>query len=361
MDDRWNLLAKQLVHGVGVEKGSKVSIFMTDSSAMDAVSTFVAECHRIGAVPQVLAVDEKFDRAAVAFANEETLASAPPLEMLAMEWSDVHVSFRAMVTPSVDPLEERRIAIQKKGKGEVAAARWAKTRWCLVRIPSEEWAELIGVSHGLLLDEFFAGCIADWSEVERKQERLCRLLSTADSFRIVTPDTDLHLGVAGRKWISFAGEANLPDGEIAIAPVDNDVNGHIGFEKEFWFSGVRISGLRLEFLNGEVVAHSAREGEKFVSSILGTDVGARFVGELGIGLNSYVQTVTGDLLIDEKILGTVHIALGRAYPECLGVNESSIHWDIIKDLRVRDAFLYADQKAIISDGELSTELQVFLG
>jgi aminopeptidase len=359
VDERWVMLANQIVKGIGVAAGSKVSVFITDASVTDAVSEFVSQCYKLGAIPQVLAVDEKFDRAAVAFASDEMLSHPPPLELLAMKWSDAHVSFRAMVTPDEGALDERRTAIQKKGKGAIASARWAETRWCLIRIPSREWAGMVGVSYELLLDEFFAGCLMEWSEVERKQDALCKMLDEVDSIRVVTPDTDLRLGVAGRRWISFSGQANLPDGEIATAPMDNEVNGHITFEEAFWFSGVKISGLRLQFVSGKVVEHSASQGEEFVSHVLGTDLGSRFVGELGIGLNSKIRSLTGDLLIDEKALGTVHIALGRSYPECLGVNESSIHWDLVKDLRKKGSYLYADKKILIKDGELSRDLRVF--
>jgi aminopeptidase len=359
MDDRFKLLAKQLIRGVKVVEGSKVSIFMTDFSAMEAVEAFVSECYQVGAIPQVLATDEKFDRLAVAYASDEVLTQAPPLEINAMQWADVHVSFRAMVPPDPDFLDERRIAIQKKGKGEVSTSRWKETRWCLVRLPSQEWADLIGVSYDGLLGEFFAGCIADWESIEMQQLQLCSVLDGAKKIRIVSKDTDLVLGVGGRKWMSFAGEANLPDGEVATAPIDDDVNGHITFPGRFWFSGVPVTDLRLDFKNGRVVSHTASQGQEFVTNILATDAGSTALGELGIGTNGKVQTFTGDLLIDEKILGTVHVALGRAYPECLGVNESAVHWDIVKDLREPGGYLYVDDWALISDGQLSEMLSIF--
>jgi aminopeptidase len=360
MDNRWEQLAHQLIQGVKVEKGSRVSIFMTDYSAIEAVEAFVAQCYQVGAIPQVLATDEKFDRLAVAHASDEALAQPAPLELLAMQWSDVHVSFRGMVPPDPKFLDEKRIAIQKKGKGVVSTSRWQETRWCLVRVPSKEWADLIDVPYEALLNEFFAGCIADWNSIEKAQLRLCESLDTVRQIRIISRDTDLRLGVTGRKWVSFAGEANLPDGEIATAPLDQDVNGHITFPCRFWFAGVPISNLRLDFKDGRVVSHFATEGQEFVTNILATDVGSRTLGELGIGTNSKVQTYTGDLLMDEKILGTVHIALGRAYPECLGINESAVHWDIVKDLREPGAFLYADDLILIGEGELAPPLHALI-
>jgi aminopeptidase len=191
------------------------------------------------------------------------------------------------------------------------------------------------------------------------QLAFCEQLNHAKKIHIVSNDTDLVMGINGRKWLSFSGEANLPDGEVASAPEETEVNGHIKFSEDFWFSGIRIRDLILWFKDGQVVDFSASEGAEFVAEVLGTDLGSRTLGEIGIGTNPNMKTFTGDLLLDEKILGTVHIALGRAYPDSLGINESALHWDIVKDLREKGGFLYVDDVAIISDGQLSGPLAKF--
>lgn len=358
MDKRWGLLARQLIKGVEITSGTKVSVFMNDFGCMDAVSAFVAECYKVGALAQVMATDERFDRIAQEFASDELLKSPPGLEILSMEWADAHVSFRGMVTPGLD-IDQRKVALQRKGKGIVSTKRWQETRWCLVRVPSLEWSQLIGADHEILLDEFFDGCISRWDDLEILQLGLCDELSKAKQIRVVSEDTDLTLAVGGRKWLSFAGEANLPDGEVATAPLETGVDGHIKFPGVFWFSGIAIRDLVLHFKNGSVVDFSASEGHEFVAEVLDTDSGSRILGELGIGTNPNMRTFTGDLLLDEKILGTIHIALGRAYPESLGVNESALHWDIVKDLRMQDCFLYADDLELISNGELKGPLAGF--
>jgi aminopeptidase len=349
-DDRWARLATQLVRGTQVTAGSTVGIFVTDVVAMPAVEAFVAECYRVGAAPQVLATDERFDRLAVQFASDDILREPPALELESMRWADVHVSFRAMIAPGDAAVDAARLALQRKAKGAVSAARWHNTRWALVRVPTLEWADLIQKPFATLLDEFFAGCLADWSSLRARWDALCRELDAVDSVRIVSDDTDLTLRTTGRRWVSFAGEANLPDGEIATAPIDDDVNGFITFPGTQWFAGVTVSDLRLEFTAGRVTRSSATEGQGFVEHLLETDAGARTVGEVGIGTNALVQTTTGDLLIDEKILGTVHIALGRAYPQCGGINESALHWDIVKDLRAPSGYLYAGDRQLIAAG-----------
>jgi aminopeptidase len=350
MTSRWDQLAVQIATGTRVESGSKVSIFLTDPEGMPAVQAFVDEVYRRGGLPQVLLTDERFDRSAVAYASEELLAAPAPLEAMSMDWADVHVSFRAMAAPDATPMDEERLALQRRGKGTVSAQRWQQTRWALVRVPTPAWAELISCDYEELLDQFFAGCIDDWSVKRAAWEELAAEFNAVETVRILSADTDLTLAVGGRTWIVFAGEANLPDGEIATAPLDDGVNGHITFPGRFWFAGAEIEDLRLEFTGGVVTGVFAAKGEGLARRLLDTDAGSSHVGELGIGTNAGFQIFTGDLLLDEKILGSVHIALGRAYPQCGGHNESSLHWDIVKDLRSPGSFLYIGDRAIIDDG-----------
>jgi aminopeptidase len=352
VDRRWAMLAAQIADGTGVKQGSKVSIFMTDTSAMPAVEAFVEQCYLLDACPQVLAADERFDRIAVAHAPLEVLAEPAPLELASMRWADIHVSFRGMVVPADGEVDEVRLAAQRRGKGIVSTARWEETSWTLVRVPTPGWADLIGADYGALLDEFFAGCLAPWAELGPRWDKLCAVLGREESVRVISDDSDITFRTGGRTWISFAGEANLPDGEIATAPLDDGVDGHIRFPGTFWFAGTAITDLELQFVDGAVTEASAAHGERFVRELLNTDAGSRQVGELGIGTNAGMTTATGDLLIDEKILGTMHLALGRAYPACGGVNQSSLHWDIVKDLRTPGSYLYAGNQELISDGSV---------
>ncbi|WP_162903728.1 aminopeptidase [Leucobacter sp. wl10] len=344
---RWPELAAHLALVNGVGPGTKVGIFATTVGALDAVAAFVEEVYRLGGVPQVLLTEERYDRYALAHADEEVLRVPAPLELASMEWADVHVSFRGMEPPAAE-IDGARLSLQREGKGVVSTARWRGTRWTLVRIPSAEWADLVGVPAAQLEREFFAGTLADWEAHRAHLDRLCERLNGVRTVRIVDAGTDLILDCTGRTWVPFAGEANLPDGEVATAPREDGVDGRISFPGRFWFGGARITDLRLEFSGGRVVRAEAAEGADFVDRVLAAP-GARVVGELGIGTNPSMRTMTGDLLLDEKILGTVHIALGRSYPQCGGLNESAIHWDIVKDLRPSGR-LEIDGEALI-DGE----------
>ncbi|NLP85095.1 aminopeptidase [Microbacterium sp. CFH 90308] len=358
----WSRIATLVADGVGVRQGDKVSVFFTDGSAMDAVAAFIDECWRRGAVPQVMATDERFDESALRWADAAVLEQAPPLEVAAMEWSDVHVSFRAMTSPLVD-IAPARIAALRHGRGIVSTLRWQGTRWALVRVPTPTWAQATGLEYERLVAEWAASFDADWPEAAERMDALCARLAGARSVVIEDEWGRLELPVAERRWVAFSGEANWPDGEIATAPVEDGVRGVIRFPGTFYFAGVRVRDLELTFEHGRVVRETATEGLAFVRELLDTDGGSRRVGELGIGTNAALETSTGDLLIDEKILGTVHIALGRAYPQCGGVNESALHWDIVKDLRTGArasagaGSLSVDDEWLIRDGVVQPALR----
>ena len=328
----WSMIGRLVADGVSMAKGDRVSVFVTDPSATEAVAAFVEEGWRRGAVVQVLATDERFDASALRWADEAVLRAPMPLEAAAMEWSDVHVSFRAMTHPVVDA-DTARIAVLRRGRGLVSTMRWQGTRWALVRVPTRGWADAMGLDADTMLREWAASFDADWADAARRMQVLCDRFAGARTAVVEDEWGVLELGLADRVWIPFAGNANWPDGEVATAPVETEVNGRIRFPGALSFGGVLIRDLELDFEDGLIVAERATEGLAFVSALLDTDDGARRVGELGIGTNAALTTMTGDLLIDEKVLGTMHIAPGRAYPECGGVNASSLHWDIVKDLR----------------------------
>lgn len=335
----WASVAHAIAGGLDIAKGEIVSVFLTDASSFAIVEAFCAEVYRRGAQPHIVLTDERIDRLALELATEASLADIPFIESESMSHSSVHVSFRGMIPPAPrasrhsEGVLAQRLALQRGAKGTISGMRWQNTRWAIVRVPTVEWADFMGIPFPQLLEEFFNGCLVDWESERPKWDALAQKLTGTSVVRMVSDDTDLSLRTSGRKAVVFAGEANWPDGEIATAPHNDGVDGYITFPERFYFAGEVIENLRLEFERGEVVQATADRGLALVKALLATDAGARRVGELGIGTNSGMTLMTGDLLFDEKIQGTAHIALGRAYPQCGGTNESSLHWDIVKDLR----------------------------
>jgi aminopeptidase len=358
---RWNELAEHMAGRLGVDSRSRVSVFVNDEAALPAAHALIHTVTRRGAEVQTVYTSECAEYEALAAYDVDRLAEPAPIEKAAMEWSDVHVSFRAMLWPDtardVQDIENlpRRLAAMRAAKGVISTLRWQGTRWAVVRIPTLTWADRIGVPAQTLLDEFFAGALDDWDENKRRWQPVADALTNGHTAAISSADTELSLGIEGRRGVLFAGEANLPDGEAATAPVDDRVDGHITFPGTAIFAGYEFEDLRLVFERGRVVDVRAHRGADLARALIDTDTGSCRVGELGIGLSAVVKQWTGDLFIDEKILGTVHIALGRAYPECGGVNMSSLHWDIVKDLRHSadgGGTLAIDGVPIIHDGRV---------
>lgn len=333
----WADLAAQICSGLAVRPGDAVAISLTDISAQELCQALVDEIHDRGALPQVVLAAESFERSARARATDEVLATPAPVESAAIDWADVYVALRAMVPPQDDDpstaQSDRRLVLQRVAKGEISTRRWERTRWAVVRVPTPEWSLLAGVDHEQVRSEVLAGCLMDWSVERERWGRLATMLDGVSEVRVQAEGTDLRLPVGGRTWAVFAGEANFPDGEVATAPLEDAVEGRISLPGPFWFADTRFEGLSLRLEGGRCVEVSAREGQGAARALLAADEGAGRVGELGIGVNHLVRTLVGDLFVDEKVLGTVHVAMGRAYPQCGGVNRSSLHWDLVADLR----------------------------
>ena len=183
----------------------------------------------------------------------------------------------------------------------------------------------------LFLDQ--ADPVAAWQALSARQATLVARLRDAREIRIEAEGTDLTLGVQGRTWINSDGRRNMPSGEVFTGPHERSANGTIRFAIPSSPRGVEVADIELRFRDGEVVAAAAGRGNDYLQAALATDAGARYLGELGIGTNAGIDRPTGSILFDEKMAGTVHLAIGRSYPETGGQNESALHWDMICDLR----------------------------
>jgi aminopeptidase len=190
-----------------------------------------------------------------------------------------------------------------------------------------------------------------WRDLSATQEALVQRLSSATEIRIEAEGTDISLGVAARTWINSDGRHNMPSGEVFTGPHERSATGTIRFSVPTGPRGVTVTGVELTFTDGEVVSARADRGDEYLQAALATDPGARYLGELGIGTNAGIDRATGHILLDEKMAGTVHLALGRSYPETGGTNDSALHWDLICDLR-DGGRLSADGEPVVENGAL---------
>jgi len=255
----------------------------------------------------------------------------------------------------VDPARITRLARARRPLREaIMRKRWCSTLW-----PTEALAGQAGmplaeyeafVSRALFLDQ--PDPVRSWGGLRTFQAKLIERLKSARDVRIEADGTDLTLRVAGRTWVNSDGKRNMPSGEVFTGPHENSANGRIRFTVRSAPEGVDVDGVELEFADGQVVSAHADTGEEYLQRALETDGGAKFLGELGIGTNFGIDRPTGTILFDEKIGGTVHLALGRSYPETGGKNASALHWDLICDLRAGGR-LSADGDVLMLDGRFA--------
>jgi len=230
-------------------------------------------------------------------------------------------------------------------------------RWVYTLFPTSAYASDAEMSLSDFEDFYFGACLADsddpvtaWEDASRETKRLAELVTGSSEIHITGPGTDITLGVEGREFIPCFGDRNMPDGEFFTGPVEDSVNGEVSFHLPAMVSGREISGVRFKFESGKVVDASAERGEEFLINLIDTDEGARRLGELGIGTNYRIHKGTRDVLLDEKIGGTVHLAIGASYPESGGENESAIHTDLVCDLR-QGGKIEMDGKLLQENGE----------
>lgn len=340
-----------------VERNDRVLIVMREVESFELARSVAREAQRHGARVQTLFSSALMQADLLREGAEEQVGWVPELWRFAMEWADVCIDLRGFRNPhEFQGVASGRIALLRKAEGEISALRTAKTRWSLVRVPTEALAQQAGMAFDALEQMFYRSVLQDWEQEAVEYRTLQEQLEGSNEVRIVGEGTDLRFSTAGRSYVVDDGRINMPGGEVFTAPLDESVNGIISFEHPGVFAGVFIEAIRLEFRDGVVVDASAGTNEEFLSDLLDMDAGARRVGEFGIGTNRHIDVITNDILYDEKILGTIHIALGRSYAECGGVNQSSLHWDIVKDLRSGGTIYFDGVERFKNGSWLSSDL-----
>jgi aminopeptidase len=230
-------------------------------------------------------------------------------------------------------------------------------RWCLTLFPTEAYAQDAEMSLTDLEDFAYKACLVDkadpiaaWKRIQRSQDKIATFLNGAKKIRVVAKETDLTLSVAGRTWINCCGTENMPDGEVFTGPVEDSANGTILYSFPACHNGREVENIHLTFKDGKAIKASASKNEDFLIKMLDTDSGSRFLGEFAFATNTGIRQFTKNILFDEKIGGTIHLAVGSSYGESGGLNKSVVHWDMICDLR-QGGKVYVDGKLFLKDGE----------
>lgn len=349
-------------YSLEVKKGDQVLIQGEDISS-DLIKEVYIEVLKSGGHPLVITKFEEQEELFYKYASEEQLNYSAPFTKYLMENVDAALRIlghnNTKNLAGVDPEKIKKRSIAQKEISEILMNRAAEgsLNWNICQFPTQADAQEAGMSLGDYRGFVYQAChlnkedpVAYWEDFGQELERIAGILNTKNELHFISEDTDLKVKVGGRTWVADKGKENYPGGEVFTGPIEDSVEGKIRFSFPGIYSGKEIEDIRLKFKNGKVVEASAAKGEELLHSLLETDEGSRFVGEIAVGCNTGITEFTRNMLFDEKIGGTIHLALGRSYPETGGKNNSTIHWDMLCDMK-NGGEIYADGELIYSDGK----------
>ena len=343
-------------HSVDLQEGDNVVI-----AAPPAADDLAVALHEVigdhGANPVALNGNDRFSRAYLRAREDEF--ETPEHELALIEETDVFIAIRANenVTETSD-VSPQTNAEYSQAKQPILDERLSK-RWCLTQYPAPANAQLAEMSTDGYENFVWDAINKDWEAVREHQQQMVEILDPADEVRIVSGDTtDVTMNIGGNPTLNDYGEKNLPGGEVFTAPVRESVTGEVLFDKPLYHQGREVTDVYLEFEDGEVVDHAAEKNEDVLTEVLETDDGARYLGELGIGMNRDIDQFTYNMLFDEKMGDTVHMAVGRAYGDTVGdeneQNQSAVHVDMIVDM-AEDSRIEVDGEVVQRNGTFRFE------
>jgi len=320
-----------------------------------------------GAYPRLVINDEVLTEIFYRYAKDELLKYLSRIDVFIAENIDIRISIlsathtKPLININPEKLRVRAQATRKLTEIFMKRDSEGSLRWVVTAYPTKSLAQEAGMSP-LEYEEFvyralklhYDNPIESWRKQASWQEKIINFLKKVSELRYVADDTDLTLKVDGRVWINDDGKKNMPGGEVFSAPHEDSVEGYITFTYPAIWRGIEVEGVKLVFKRGMVVEAHAIKGEDFLKKMLEVDDGAKRLGEVAFGLNYDITRFTKEILFDEKIDGTVHMALGAAYPSTGGKNVSSIHWDMIKDMK--KGKVYADGDLVYENGKFIEEV-----
>lgn len=346
-----------------IKPGDVVAIQATPLAA-PLIKAVYREVLRVGAHPLPQIHLEDLEEILLREGSDEQLTMLSPETMVLVERVNARLSIHSSSnTKALSGINPARSALRRKAYMGTRDT-WRKReqvgefRWCLTLYPTDGFAQDANMSLSEFEEFVFDACFLNeldpatkWRELSTQQQHHVDWLRGHKQVRILGEGTDLTLSTEDRIFINSDGKRNFPSGEFFTSPVENSANGVIQFDIPTTYDGRAAEGIRLVFREGKVVEASARQGNDFLQQMLNMDDGARYLGEFAFGNNMRINRGTKNILFDEKIGGTVHLALGNSYPETGGVNHSALHWDMICDLR-KSGEVYVDDTLFLKDGKI---------
>lgn len=343
-----------------VKKGDKVMIKST-YLAEPLLQELLKEINIAGGHPVLDIEIQEYDKIMLDYSSEHQLSWVNPMTKYWNEHFDCYLHIRAPFNlkdiQNIDPTKRQ---IAKNAYREVNTIYSKRTatlelRRNLCQFPTQASAQEAGMSLREYEDFVYSSCflykddpISEWEKLGRSQQSIVDHLNKCSKYRYVSGNTDISFSSKDRTWINSDGKTNMPSGEVYTAPVEDSVNGIVYFDYPSIYMGEEVEEVRLEVKDGEVVKWDAKRGKEFLDKVFEIP-GARVFGEAAVGTNYNIQKFTKNILFDEKIGGTIHMAIGQSYMQCGGKNESSIHWDLISDM-TNGGEIYADDELIYKNG-----------
>lgn len=352
MDPRYQKLAKILIgYSTKTKKGDNVLIHMNEPEAFPLVKEVYKAAIQKGAFPEVYFSSIHLAHDRLKFGSEKQVKYYPKVDDFSIDWADVWLGIRAVKNPyELKEIDPKRLAETQGVYRKLATKRIEKCRWVLCWVPTEALAQKAQMAWDQTIDFFFKATVRDWQKEVKKYKKIHRVFQRGKQIRIVGKDTNISFSTKGRKYIIDDGHNNMPGGEIFTAPIEDSVEGKVFFDIPSAQPSLVAKDICLEFKKGKVVKAQAKEGQKVLEKALEIDRGAKYIGEFGIGTNFGIKKSVTDILFDEKIGGTIHLALGLGFKECGSKNKSDLHWDLIKDLR-KQGQIFVDNKKVFEKGK----------
>ncbi len=364
-DPRILKLADLLVnYCVAAKPGDKVML-LGSSAGLPLIEEIYRTLIQVGAHPTPVWMEDRFMEILLREGSPAQIRQVDPTLALMTDEYDCYIRVRApentRLLSSVPDSAQRalREGMQPLMRTRMARAASGDMRWVGLIYPTQALAQEADMSLREYEDFVYGACfvdkddpVAEWGKISAMQQKLVDWLVGKKDVVVSGPNADLRLSIAGRTFINSDGHRNMPSGEIFTGPVEDSVNGWVRFTYPAIYMGKEVTGVELRFEDGKVVDASATKNEEFLISVLDTDAGSRYLGEFAVGTNMGIQRFTKSILFDEKIGGTIHMAVGAGYPETGSQNQSAVHWDMICDMR--------DGGQIHVDGELFYENGVFV-
>ena len=316
-----------------------------------------------GGRPQVLMGSDDITEYSLKYANDDQISWIAPTVTMLYEEVDVLIALRAFDnTRHMAGIDPKKLQLQAQAQQELmktylGRAAAGDLKWVLTNFPCPAYAQDADMSLSEYEDFVYSATycdqedpVAEWNRIHDEQQKVVDWLNGKKEVVLKSPNVDLSLSVEGRTFINSDGSNNMPSGEVFTGPVEDSANGWVKFTYPAIEKGKEVTGIRLEFKDGKVVNATADKNEEFLLAMLDTDEGARYLGEFAIGTNYGIQKFTKSILYDEKIGGSFHMAVGIGYPETGSKNVSSIHWDMICDVR-EDSEIHVDGELLYKDGK----------